>query len=156
MWSEADLDYMLVKKPDPEFSQIISENLNKLQSSTRLLIQKRAYKATGLKSSIDCTHMLSDETFGTKYTFKGAMVAQVCPDLPREENFELPATPAAPTVSTPAPALPSLPAEALYCRSSLLEQIGEPLLTTLSSSLVTVKLAVLLSPPASLSKAVKW
>ena len=112
MWSEADLDYMLVKNPDPEFSQIISENLNKLQSSTRLLIQKRAYKATGLKSSIDCTHMLPDETFGTKYTFKGAMVAQVCPDLPREENFELPATPAAPTVSTPAPALPSLPAEA--------------------------------------------
>ena len=112
LWSEADLDYMLVKNPDPEFSQIISENLNKLQTSTRLLIQKRANKATGLKSSIDCTHMLPDETFGTKYTFKGAMVAQVRPDLPREENFELPATPTAPTLSTPAPALPSLPAEA--------------------------------------------
>ena len=49
LWSEADLDYMLVKNPDPEFSQIISDNLNKMQSATRLLLQKRADKATGLK-----------------------------------------------------------------------------------------------------------
>ena len=112
LWSQADLDYMLVKNPDPEFSQIISENLNKMQSSTRLLLQESADRATGLKSSIDCTHMLPDETFGTKYTFKGTMDTQVCPDLPSEHHFEMPPTPAAPTLPTSAPPLPSLPAEA--------------------------------------------
>ena len=112
MWSEADLDYMLVKNPDPEFSHIISENLNKMHSSLRLLLQKSADKATGLKSSISCTHMLPDEIFTTKYTFKGAMDTQVCPHLPSEHHFELPPSPAAPTLPTSAPPLPSLPAEA--------------------------------------------
>ena len=112
LWSEADLDYMLVKNPDPEFSQINSENLNKMHSSLRLLLQKSADKATGLKSSIGCTHMLPDETFSTKYTSKGAMDTQVHPDLPSEHHFELPPTPAAPTLPTSAPPLPSLPAEA--------------------------------------------
>ena len=117
LWSEADLDYMLVKNPDPEFSQIISDNLNKMQSATRLLLQKRADKATGLKSSTDCTHLGADPAFGVKFTFKGQMLAQVHPDLPTEPDLEVPATPAFPALSTPAPrpalpSLPSLPAEA--------------------------------------------
>ena len=107
LWAEADLDYMLVKNPDPEFSQIVTDNLNKMQSATRLLLQKRAEKATGLKLLINCTHMPVDPAFGVKYSFKGSMIAQICPDLPTDADLEVPSTPSVPAL--PAPALPSLP-----------------------------------------------
>ena len=107
LWAEADLDYMLVKNPDPEFSQIITDNSNKMQSATRLLLQKRAEKATGLKLLLDCTHMPVDPAIGVKYSFKGSMIAQICPDLPTDADLEVPSTSSVPAL--PAPALPSLP-----------------------------------------------
>ena len=102
LWSEPELDYMLIKNPDSEFSAVITQNLNKLQSAIRLLLQKRADKATGLKLSTDCTCMPHDPAFGVKYSFKGLMIAKVCPDLPTEADLEVATTPVGPALSAPA------------------------------------------------------
>ena len=155
LWSEADLDYMLIKSPDSEFNAVIAQNSNKLQSATRMLLKKRADKVTGLKLSTDCTHMPHDPAFGVEYSFKGSMIAQVCPDLPTEADLEVAATPVGPALSAPAPG--RIPPPAKASTSTAGASAENPIIFSSDSDVANtplsgfLKLVSLLSPQANLS-----
>ena len=108
LWEEAQLDYTQEKNYDPEFIRVIDTNFLQMIGSTRLLLQKRADRATGICKIVEATHLGPDKSFGSEFTHRGSGVAHMRPDLPQDSKFDNPVTPKTPAIS--APALMSPPA----------------------------------------------
>ena len=88
LWEEAQLDYSQEQNYDPEFIRVIDTNFMQMIGSTRLLLQKRADRATGISKIVDATHLGSDKSFTNEFTHSGSGVAHMRPEEARKNDLD--------------------------------------------------------------------